>query len=136
MKCYIIVVSLDHCYVGIKEGIIQACHGKLAPIKRLKAGDKVILYANKQSFGSSVPIRRFVAIGAVTEDEPYQYEMFPGFCPFRRNIIYDKHLREVSVYELMDKLSFTQSKSWGMRLRYGFFEIPMKDYDSILKNML
>ncbi len=49
MKCYIIVASLDHCYVGVSDCIIQVCHGKLAPIKRLVAGDKVIWYANKQS---------------------------------------------------------------------------------------
>ena len=43
--------------MGIKEGIIQACHGKLAPIKRLKAGDRAALYANKQSLVKNVPIR-------------------------------------------------------------------------------
>ena len=136
MKCYIVVVSLDHCYVAVSDGIIQACHGKLAPMKRLAAGDKVILYANKQSLGSNVPIRRFVSIGTVTEDEPYQYEMFHGFCPFRRNVVYDSCAREVNIYDLMSQLSFTQSKSWGMYLRYGFFEISIDDYRIIESSML
>ena len=106
--------------------MIQACHGKLAPMKRLQSGDKVSdSIASKQFWGSNV------SISIVTEDESYQYEMFPGFCPFRRNVIYDSCVREVNIYDLMSQLSFTQSKSWGMYLRYGFFEISIDDYQII-----
>jgi hypothetical protein len=85
---------------------------------------------------TNVTVRRLVAIGTVTEDGPYEYRMSENFCPFRRNVVYDKYLREVSIYDLMDKLSFTQTKSWGMYLRYGFFEISIDDYKIIESSML
>jgi hypothetical protein len=33
------VVSKEHASVGIKEGFVQVCHGKEAPLKKMKVGD-------------------------------------------------------------------------------------------------
>jgi len=45
------VASKDHVKNGIAQGIAQACHGKAAPLKRMKKGDFVIYYSGKQTLG-------------------------------------------------------------------------------------
>jgi hypothetical protein len=50
-KYWIIVASKDHVKNGIAAGFAQACHGKSAPLKRMKKGDFVIYYSGKESLG-------------------------------------------------------------------------------------
>ncbi len=71
----------------------------------------------------------------MSEDEPYEHRMSENFVAFRRNVVYDKHLLEVSRYNFMNKLSFTQSKSWFMYLRYGFLEVGIEGYKTIVNEM-
>lgn len=49
VKYWIIVASKDHVKNGIAEGIAQTCHGKAAPLKRIKKEDYVIYYSGKQT---------------------------------------------------------------------------------------
>ena len=41
VKYWIIVASKDHVENGVGQGIAQACHGKVTPLKRMKKGDLV-----------------------------------------------------------------------------------------------
>jgi hypothetical protein len=43
-KYWLVVVSKDHIEIGKKLGIVQANHGKAAPIKRMKPGDLIVFY--------------------------------------------------------------------------------------------
>ena len=55
-KYWIIVVSKDHLEIGKRLGIVQANHGKAAPMKRLKPGDFIIFYSPKLTFNQKEPI--------------------------------------------------------------------------------
>ena len=54
-KYWIIVVSKDHLEIGKRLGIVQANHGKAAPMKRLKPGDFIIFYSPKLTFNQKEP---------------------------------------------------------------------------------
>lgn len=49
-KYWMIVASKNHVETGKELGIIQACHGKAAPLKRMKNGDGFIFYSSKFTF--------------------------------------------------------------------------------------
>ncbi|SFE62120.1 EVE domain-containing protein [Chitinophaga sp. CF118] len=40
-KYWIIVASKDHVKTGITEGIVQTCHGKASPLKRMRKDDLI-----------------------------------------------------------------------------------------------
>lgn len=130
-KYWIGVASKDHVQNGVKEGICQLCHGKAAPLKRMKPGDWIIYYSGKEKFGEKEPCQKFTAIGQVEDDNIYQYEMMPGFIPFRRKIKFIPS-NEASIIPLIDRLEFIRSKThWGAPFRFGFLEISKKDFELI-----
>lgn len=135
-KYWIIVASKDHVKNGIKEGIAQACHGKAAPLKRLGKGDFVIYYSGKQFFGEPDKCQEFTAIGEVKDDDVYQFQMTPDFCPARRNIDFYES-KNISILPLINSLDFIKNKkSWGYPFRFGFIEINQYDFDLISSQML
>lgn len=136
MKRYwIAVASKDHVAVGIKEGIMQICHGKMAPLKRISPGDGIIYYSPQKTFGIKSPYKKFTALGYVQEKEPYQYQMSCDFIPWRREVAYIP-CQEVAIEPLLDKLSFIKNKkSWGFIFRYGLFTIPETDFLLIADQM-
>jgi len=135
-RYWMIVASKDHAAKGIDAGIAQACHGKEAPLKRMKPNDWVIIYSSKEQFDKGDKCQRFTAIGQVKDDKVYQFEMGRGFKPYRRNISYYE-CRETSILPLILRLDFIQNKKqWGYPFRYGFFEINGHDFDVISSQML
>ena len=48
---WIAVASAEHVEVGRRFGFMQVCHGKGAPLKRLRAGDRVAYYSPVRAFG-------------------------------------------------------------------------------------
>jgi predicted RNA-binding protein len=138
-KTFIVVASLDHVQRGVKEGIIQACHGKCAPLKRMKKGDKVICYSPKRVFeqgaSKSNSYQRFSAIGTIQDDEVYQIEMASDFKPHRRRVEFHDCV-PVDVKPILNNLSFIKNKEkWGMAFRSGMIEISEKDYQVIASLM-
>ena len=135
-KYWIIVASKDHVETGIREGIAQACHGKAAPLKRMKQDDFVIFYSGREKFGQPDKCQEFTAIGQVADEEIYPYQMTADFCPFRRKINFIASTC-VSILPLINDLEFIQNKrSWGYPFRFGFFEINKHDFDLISSLML
>ena len=133
---WIIVASKDHVRTGEAAGFAQACHGKAAPLKRMKEGDSVIFYSSKESFGKPDKCQEFTAIGRVTGDEVYQVQMSADFCPSRRNIDF-WDCQPVSILPLIGRLNFIQNKQhWGYPFRFGFFEIDEQDFALISSHML
>jgi hypothetical protein len=43
-----VVTSRDHALQGLKEGIVQVNHGKESPLKRMRAGDRVLFMPEKR----------------------------------------------------------------------------------------
>lgn len=136
MKYYIAVASKDHIERGVEGGFMQANHGKAASLKRLRTGDGIIFYSPKRYFEKDEKCQCFTAIGEVKDEEIYQGIMAAGFQPFRRNIDFYK-CKEVSIIPLIDELDFIlDKKRWGFSFRFGFLEIPEKDFQFIKSKMI
>jgi predicted RNA-binding protein len=136
VKYWIIVASKDHVENGVGQGIAQACHGKVTPLKRMKKGDLVIYYSSKQTFGKPEKCQEFTALGKVSDDEIYQQQVSEDFCPSRRNIEF-LQCKDTSILPLIDDLQFIQNKKrWGYPFRFGILEINEHDFDLISSQML
>lgn len=135
-KYWIIVASKDHVKNGIAEGIAQACHGKTSPLRRMKKGDYILYYSGKMVLGKDEKCQEFTAIGQVKDNEVYQFQMTPDFCPSRRNIEFFSH-QDLSILPLINDLEFIQNKkSWGYPFRFGILEINENDFQLISSKML
>jgi hypothetical protein len=135
-RYWIVVVSKDHVKRGVKDGFMQANHGKASSLKKLTTGDWVIFYSPKQSYAGNEPLQAFTAIGQVTDDGPYQYKMTEDFIPYRRNVDFYE-CKETPIIPLIGKLEFIENKkAWGFKFRFGFFEIQQHDFELICSNMI
>lgn len=135
-RYWIIVASKDHVKSGIAQGIAQACHGKVSPLRSMQKGDFVLYYSGKQTLGKPDKCQEFTAIGRVHDDEIYQVQVSADFCPSRRNVEFFEG-KDASILPLIDNLDFIQNKkSWGAPFRFGFLEIPKQDYELISSKML
>ncbi|MFD1797507.1 EVE domain-containing protein [Paracoccus aurantiacus] len=119
------VVSREHVMIGVEGGFAMLNHGKLAPVKRLGAGDTLIFYSPKTSYPDGQPLKAFTAIGTVTDKPPYEAEMRFGGTGFRRDIDW-LQATETPVASLSEGLEFTKG-NWGMLARRGCFEISEAD---------
>lgn len=134
MRFWLAIVSKEHVQRGVEGGFAQVCHGKRAPLAKLKAGDGFIYYSPKVSMNRLEPCKCFTAIGKVKNGTVYQVQMSSDFHPFRIDIDYDPCV-EVPIISLMNQLELTQVKSWGMQLRRGLLEISRSDFSIISKAM-
>ena len=135
-RYWLIVVSKNHVMNGVRWGIAQANHGKAAPLKRMRVGDGVVYYSPKVEFEGNEKLQAFTAIGEVTGENVYQFDMGSGFVPYRRDVKYMDCV-EAPIQPLIPALTFIKDKtSWGYMFRFGFFEIPKVDFDLIASQML
>lgn len=135
-KYWVIVASKDHVKRGLSGGFAQACHGKSAPLKRMRKGDFVVYYSGKQTMGSLDKCQEFTAIGQVINENTYAFQQTADFCPSRRDIAFFEH-RDISILPLISELDFIPNKrSWGYPFRFGFLEINQHDFDLISNQML
>lgn len=136
MKHWIVVVSKDHISRGISGGFIQACHGKISPLKRMAEGDWIVVYSPKQKMNGGEPLQAFTAIGQVRDGHIYQKQMAVDFTPYRRDVNYYE-CAEAPIAPLIDDLDFiSNKKAWGYNFRFGFFEIPGADFERIKEHMI
>ncbi|HEU4496461.1 MAG TPA: EVE domain-containing protein [Flavobacterium sp.] len=135
-RYWIAAVSREHAMRGIAGSFTQVCHGKEAPLKRMKKGDYLIVYSSKITMEGNEKCQAFTAIGQVEDDEIYQFQMTESFNPYRRNINF-LNCRETPILPLIVQLEFIQNKTaWGYPFRFGFFEIQKKDFKLISSKML
>ncbi|MBI1770687.1 MAG: EVE domain-containing protein [Bacteroidetes bacterium] len=134
-KYWVAVGSKEHTMRGVSGGFMQVCHGKPAPLKRMKADDWIIVYSPKLSMEGEEKCQAFTAIGQTTDENVYQFQMSKDFIPFRRSIkFYD--CSDTSILPLIEKLEFIQNKNrWGYPFRFGFFEINEHDFNLISSQM-
>lgn len=125
------VAARDHILSGVEQGIVQANHGKAAPLRRMQPGDQILLYAPKLVYAEAEPCQRFVTTGTIADDAVYQIAIATDFQPFRRRVVYES-VMETPIQPLIEQLSFIQDKKrWGYWFRFGLFAIPQDDFEQI-----
>jgi hypothetical protein len=107
MKYWIIVASKNHCLKSMENNFIQACHGKIWPLKKMQPNDKFILYSPKLVFGEKAPCQKFINIGKITEELPYEIQIPNGD---RRNVVFEEKLKTISILPLIENLDFITNK--------------------------
>ncbi len=114
---------------------MQVCHGKAAPLRRIKPDDRVIYYSPSEIFGSKDRFQIFTAIGMVKDEEPYPFDMGGGFVPYRRNVLW-LPATEAPIHPLLDVLDFSMGKrNWGYQFRFGILAISERDSQVIAEAM-
>jgi hypothetical protein len=74
-RYWIIVASKDHVMLGVKEGIAQANHGKVIPLRRMKKDDIIMYYSPKTIYGQNEKCQRFTAIGKIKDSDIFQVKL-------------------------------------------------------------
>jgi hypothetical protein len=134
-RFWIGVASRDHVNAAVKGAFIQLNHGQQAPVRRLKAGDGLIMYSPRTAYPDGEPLQAFTAIGTVVTGDVYQVEVTPDFRPHRMDVQFVPS-REAQIKPLIGDLSFIKSKShWGAALRFGLVEVPRSDFALIADRM-
>jgi hypothetical protein len=135
IRYWVAAVSKEHTMRGVAGSFMQVCHGKQAPLKRMKKGDYLLVYSSKITMEGNEKCQAFTAIGKVMDDDVYQFQMTENFKPFRRNIDFMPS-QESSIIPLINDLEFiVNKKSWGYPFRFGFLEIKEKDFNLIASKM-
>lgn len=132
---WIIVASADHVARGVEGGFVQACHGKDAPLRRIRTGETVIAYSPVTAFGSKQRLQAFTAIGTIREREPYRVQMSATFQASRSDVDW-RPSRPASIHPLLDRLELTKDKhNWGQAFRFGIVRIAEADAEIIASAM-
>ena len=134
-KYWIGVASKNHVARGVKDGAAMLNHGKLTPLKKMKAGDFLIYYAPKIELGKDETCQKFVAVGRIKTGEPYQVKMSEDFEPYRVDVEYFA-CENAEIKPLIEDLHFIKNKkSWGYSFRFGQIEISAHDFKLISEAM-
>jgi len=126
-RFWLAVASAEHVRRGRAEGFMQVNHGKLGPLKRMKAGDGIVYYSPSEKMGVKDGLQSFTAIGRIREGAPYQGFMSEGFQPFRRDVDWAES-HEQPIRPLIDRLDLTRDRNWGYSLRFGVLELSAGDF--------
>jgi EVE domain len=133
---WVVTASADHAARGREWGIVQAGHGKHAPVKRMQPGDGLVIYSPRASFPDGPPLQAFTAIGRVADGAPYQADMGGGFVAWRRDVHWQL-THDAPIRPLLDQLDLTRGvTNWGMAFRYGLRTISRADFVLIGRAML
>lgn len=117
------------------KGFMQVGHGKLAPTKRLKAGDRVAYYSPTVVYAVKDDLQSFVSICVVQQGEPYAFDMGDGFVPYRRDVVYIS-AQEAAIAPLLDDFEFIESRQrWGYKFPFGLFDMSDNDMRLIAQAM-
>ena len=134
-KFWIGVVSKNNVMKGVDGGFIQLCHGKKAPLAKIRKGDWLVYYSSKEDIGDKKPYQYFTAVAEITGDFEYQFDIGYGFVPFRKDARFYK-CDEADIRSLIPELSFIEDKKhWGYYFRHNYLEISRDDFITIWKAM-
>jgi hypothetical protein len=130
---WIAVASAEHVALGVAQGIMQVCHGKGGPLRRIRPGDRVIYYSPTGTFRGTDRLQHFTAFGIVGAGAPYQVRISDDFHPYRRDVDY-LPAQAVSILPLLEELDLARG-NWGWKLRLGLVEITAEDSARIAQAM-
>lgn len=134
-KYWVVTASADHAARGQSLGIVQACHGKVGPLRRMRPGDGVVIYSPRQAMTGGAAVQAFTALGHVAGPEVWQVEMAPGFCPWRRSVDWGP-ARPAPIRPLLPELDLTRGEAaWGMVFRFGLRALTAGDFARIAAAM-
>jgi hypothetical protein len=134
-RFWIGVASRDHVNVAVTGAFIQLNHGQRVPVRRLKAGDGLIMYSPRTAYPDGEPLQAFTAIGTVVTGDVYQVEVTPDFRPYRLHVQFVPST-QAQIKPVIPHLSFVKSKAnWGAALRFGLLEVPRGDFTLIAERM-
>ncbi len=126
------VVSESHVARGVEGGFCQVCHGKSAPLKRMKKGDYLLYYSPKTDLYDGEKLQAFTAAGKMIDDNVYSFEMSPDFIPYRRDVMYYQPVQSCSIDIARQHPKW---KEYASQLRYGLFEVSKDFYLHIFNHM-
>lgn len=129
------VASADHVRRGLAAGIMQLCHGKAAPLRRVLPGDLIAYYSPTAEFRGAEKCRAFTAFGVVRDGAPYRFEMSKDFSPYRRDVDW-LTARDAPIAPLLERLDFAADRrNCGYQLRFGIFAVSDHDMQIIAEAM-
>ncbi len=115
------MASLEHARRGLAGGFIMANHGKRAPLARMNAGDRILVYSPKTAFPDGRPFHAIGIVGSITGTEPEPSPIIAG--GFRRAA----DLREIEPIPLAAVRDYLPTS----RLRFGCFELSEDSAEAI-----
>ena len=126
------VVSKEHVLRGVEGGFCQVCHGKKAPLNRMKKGDYLLYYSPKYQLKGQEKLQAFTAVGKILDDTAYQVEMFEDFFPFRRDVSYYQPVKDCHIEQVRTHPEWRQ---YASQIRYGHFEVSKEFFLYIFEQM-
>ena len=134
-RSWIAVACAEHVRRAVELGVMQVCHGKAGPLRRLGPGDRVACYSPTDGFRGTERLRCFTALGIVLGGGVERIDTGGGFRPFRRAVRW-LEARPAPVRPLLGVPGFVLSGAgWGARLRRGLVEIDPASMDAIAAAM-
>ncbi len=131
---WIVTASADHAARGKSLGIVQAGHGKDAPLRRMQPGDGVVIYSPRATYPDGPPLQAFTLIGHVLAADPCQHDTLGPMMWARKMDWQDAPF--APIHPLLGALELTRGqKNWGMAFRYGLTRISPSDYATIARAM-
>jgi hypothetical protein len=125
------VASREHVQRGVASSFCQLCHGKAAPVRRLKSGDRIVYYSPRVGMRQGEPVQAFTAIGEIAEGDIERVDMSNGVVLFRRCVSFYRS-SEAAIQPLLPVLSVTRNlTNWGLVFRRGAFSMDRADYEAI-----
>lgn len=115
------IACAAHVRRGRAEGFMQLCHGKAAPLRRIRPGDVIADHSPREGMPEGSACRAVRAVGIVASGDSYRVEMAPGFVPWRRDVAW-LGAEEAPIAPLLPRLSFG-GPGQGHRLRFGVIPI-------------
>ena len=133
MKYWIGVVSKEHVMRGVAGGFCQVCHGKAAPLNRMKKSDWLLYYSPTLRMCDAQKYQAFTAIGQITDDAAYPFPMSESFIPFRRDVDSLAIKQECTIDVVRQHLEWLH---YARQLRYGHFEVSADFARLVQQHML
>lgn len=132
---WVVTASADHAARGQAEKIVQANHGKDAPLRRMKPGDGVVIYSPRTTFPDGPALQAFTLIGRIADAEPFLHDT-AGHLMWRRPVLWQQ-ARMAPIRPMLNDLDLTRGlTSWGMAFRYGLTKMTRADFALIAKAMV
>lgn len=134
-RSWICVVSREDALVARATDAVRLSATGEQRLRRLRAGDGVLLYSPREQNKTGEKVQRFTAVGVVTGVAPYQRDDDLHGSWFR-DVVFDRPTGEVQVRPLLGALSFVRdAEGWGIVFRPGFLSVTQADFDLVRRHM-
>lgn len=131
-KYFLFTGPYNHLSSFKKHNYAQQYHNHKSRLDKLSKGDYVVFYASRANENSTVPYRKFIAIGRVTNDKTFRAKKGKNIY-FRKKVKF-LPFKEKSLKDVINKLKFIKNKKYyGLYFISGFRELSKGDFDVIAR---